>query len=360
MKLAQRKEVLTKLLGDKTFEQSGGDSSINIQTQSLNLGLSYSEVKQIALDVFQANFHKLSQIACEIAQERAEQITDSFLTTLSKRAPNAIHSVQEPGMQYAIYTAQREYARTGDKDLADLLVDILVDRAEQPSRNLMQIVLDESLSIATKLTIQQMDTLSIVFILKYTKNFTISNIPTLHLYIDQYLVPFINNLTKERSCFQHLEYCGCGSISLGEIMIENIFRTHYPGIFSRGFTEESTNQILNTPQLRNLLVIPCFQNNALFQICAIDKESIDHLGKRHNITPEIVQKLKNTFDEYTMQPSAIKSFLQSFHPAMVTLLDFWFNSHLKNMTLTSVGIAIAHANIRRKTNEHFDLSIWIK
>jgi hypothetical protein len=34
-------------------------------------------------------------------------------------------------------------------------------------------------------------------------------------------------------------------------------------------------------------------------------------------------------------------------------------SGMDHFTLTSVGMAIAHANLRRKTNASFDLGIWI-
>jgi hypothetical protein len=45
---------------------------------------------------------------------------------------------------------------------------------------------------------------------------------------------------------------------------------------------------------------------------------------------------------------------------MNILFDIWNNSEMKHMTLTSVGIAIAQANFRRKTGKTIDLSIWIK
>jgi len=45
---------------------------------------------------------------------------------------------------------------------------------------------------------------------------------------------------------------------------------------------------------------------------------------------------------------------------MKDLLDFWDNSSMKHLTLTSVGIAIATANLRRKTGISVDLDIWIK
>ena len=109
-------------------EQSGGDSSVNIQAAgNVQLGLTYEEVRQAALDVFDANFHKLSLAAADIARSRAEHLVEEYLNRLQADAPEALSEMADPDMQYVLYTAQREYARQGDEDLGDLLVQLLVD-----------------------------------------------------------------------------------------------------------------------------------------------------------------------------------------------------------------------------------------
>jgi hypothetical protein len=44
---------------------------------------------------------------------------------------------------------------------------------------------------------------------------------------------------------------------------------------------------------------------------------------------------------------------------MENVFDTWSDSQMKNFTLTSVGIAIGHANIKRLVGEFANLSIWI-
>lgn len=44
---------------------------------------------------------------------------------------------------------------------------------------------------------------------------------------------------------------------------------------------------------------------------------------------------------------------------MENLFDVWNGSFMVGLHLTSVGIAIAHANIKKITGEFTDLSIWI-
>ena len=155
------------MINDKVFKQEGGDNSTNLQGQTfiINNGISYEDAKGIALDVFKSNYLELSTKAADTAKQRAEELVEDFLQQVKERNPNAINTMEDPGMQYAIFSAQKEYARTGDKNMSDMLVDVLVDRAAFPERNLKQIVLDECLQIIPKLTTSQLDTLTIVFIL---------------------------------------------------------------------------------------------------------------------------------------------------------------------------------------------------
>lgn len=59
--------------------QKSGHSSVNIQGQEVSIGLGYSEVRQVFMDLFEVNFHKLRSEAAEIARERAESFVNSFI-----------------------------------------------------------------------------------------------------------------------------------------------------------------------------------------------------------------------------------------------------------------------------------------
>ena len=50
-------------------------------------GMSYSEVKDAALDVFEANFFRLAGIAKETAEQRAEEVTEKLLERLQREHP---------------------------------------------------------------------------------------------------------------------------------------------------------------------------------------------------------------------------------------------------------------------------------
>lgn len=352
------------MINDQVQKQESGDSSTNFQGQSIiiNQGISYADAKEIALDVYKANFLQLSQNAAETARARAEELTDDFLTKLKQENESAISSMNEPGMQAALYEAQKQYAKTGDKNLEGLLVDILVERANTNERNIHQIVLDEALGVASKLTTEQMDALTVNFIISKTKNHSLVSLESLQSYLNTHLLPFIDELNSESSCYQHLDYVGCGSLMHvgGMHPIEHLFRIGYPGLFSKGFDGERFNNEIGKISDHTALITRCLHDNDKLQINAIDQKVLDGLCEKLVIEDDRKKKITNLFNSTTMSDQEIKEYLLSVNPKLQKLFDLWQNSSISKFGLTTVGIAIAQANFRRKTGIKLDLSIWVK
>lgn len=351
------------MMNDKIQKQEAGDGSTNLQGQSIIIhqGISYSDAKEIALDVYKSNFIQLSQSAGELAQKRAEEITDNFLTKLKEDNKDAINSMQDPSMQSALYEIQKQYVKTGDKDLEELLVDILVERASVTERNLHQIVLDESLTIASKLTLEQMDALTLNFIISQTSNSTLLNLDKLIEYLKTHITPFIGSITDNSSCYKHLDYVGCISLMHMQSMkkIEEIFLLQYPGLFSKGFTKEKfENDIGNFNEFHNI-IISCLHDPDLFQISAINEEVINKICESNNITNENKTKIVNLFNSCKFSSSEVKKYILDKIPEIEKLFKLWDESGLSKFNFTTVGIAIAQANFRRKSGIKLDLSMWV-
>lgn len=347
------------MIKDHNQKQEGAEKSTNLQAQSIvvNQGLSYRDAKEIAEDVFKNNFLELSQVALGKAENRANELINDFLTKMEKEKPESINSVESPSMQYALFSAQKEYAKTGDKELSDILVDLLVERADKEERSLIQIVLDESIEVSSKLTQPQFDVLSIVFLLKYTINHNLGNLEMFKDYITKYLIPLCNNLTQENSCYQHLEYSKCASILVGP-KIEDVFLDNYKGLFQKGNSMEELEQKLGEYAKNNDLFIPCLRDRNLFQIKAYNDEKLNELLEKKDIPLGEKNILKTIFSN-VMSKDEILDYLKSIHPKMTELIKVW-NERMHTVNITSVGVALARANIKRKTNIDLDLSIWIK
>jgi hypothetical protein len=336
-----------------TAIQAGGNVNIT------KTGLSFTEVKDVALEVFRANFYQLAGVAKEVAKTRAEEITEVFLSKLQKEYPIGLDKSNDPDFQYALFTAQKEYARNGDKELGDLLVDLLVDRSKQEQRDILQIVLNESLNTAPKLTESQLAALSIVFYLKYTQPIGNSEEHSISDIFDKIIIPFSKKVVKNVACYQHLEFTGCGAIGIGERNLEPLLSNSRHGQFLKGFDEKEVNIRGISIGLDPRFFIPCLNDSSRMQIRAINKRSLEKDFEEYAIVPEDRAKIRSLFEVGKMSESEIKAKCIEIRPKMSELFEIWSNSAIKHFTLTSVGIAIGHANIKRLIGEFSDLSIWI-
>lgn len=338
-------------------DQRSGDNSVNIQGETVTVtqGLSYAEARQAALDVFEANFYRLAGLAKDTARKRAEELVDNFLAEAQK-AGAPIDEAQNPDMQYAVFAAQKAFARSGDGDLGDLLVALLIDRAKQANRDLKQIVLNESLEVAPKLTVEQMDALSVIWLIKYTRRLGLTDLNGLEAYLRTSILPFVSHLTIRPSCYQHIEFSGCGSISLGSATVEHCLLNSYPGLLSKGVTpEEAKSSFRKVTEVAPSLIVPCLHDPARVQAGVLNEADVDTVGA----TVEAREDLKRLLLQARMSEGEVRKFVLERIPDLERLFKTWDESFMKNTTLTSVGIAIAAANARRRVGLKHDLGIWI-
>ncbi|WP_209403713.1 LPO_1073/Vpar_1526 family protein [Pseudozobellia sp. WGM2] len=341
------------MLGSNKKNQVGANDSTNLQGESIiiNNGISYSDAKAIALDVFKSNFLELSNKATITAKKRAEEIVDDFLINLQKISPNSLSSLENPGFQYSLYNVQKEYAKTGEKELSHILVDILVERAQNNHRSLMQIVLDESISIVSKLTIEQMNVLSLIFLLRYFEKDDVLTHKKLKDFIKHYLTPFISTFQRQESLLFHLEFSGCIVYQQVE-NIQHLFRANYTKLFTKGFSYSDFRKSLGEDKFEyyksEKIIVNSSLNDSKYNFHARNENHLrDILVSLH--CERDFAKSKTLFLRGSINDKELIQILESFDKGkMSELILFWNTSSMKKMTLTSVGLAVAKANIRRK------------
>lgn len=340
--------------------QKSGDASVNIQAQGdVTVGLTHSETRQVAMDVFEASFIRLRDEAAELVWERAEFLLKSFLEEAAREGLTKIPEGRNPDFQYALYSAQRDYARSGDEDLGELLVQLLVDRAKIQDRDLAQIILNESLGVAPKLTSGQLDWLSLIFLMKYTSFSGVNNLANLYGAFDTWIRPFVAGASRKESAYQHLEYVGAATHNAVKIEAPVLLTRSYPGLFRIGLTELDLEEVGLSREARSALIVSSHRNPALHQVNAATPGEIDRLCQEHGLDADDAERLKNLQGRRPVPPAELRAELIAALPWMAQLFDLWDSTPIPNLTLTSVGIAIAHANIKKRTGRDFDLSIWI-
>lgn len=338
-----------------TAIQAGGNVSLNVTYN----GLTRAEAKEIFNELFELNYYKLTGAAQAVAKRRGEEINEKFIEKLQNENPAGLQQYADPDFQDALFTVQKEYAKAGDKDLGDILVDLLVDRSKQANRNILQIVLNESLHTVPKLTHDQLTVLSLVFLLRYVKSNS-GNHQLLHDFLSKYIQSLANNIVVSKSCFQHLVFTGCGAISMGQITLEDVFQRTYTGLFKKGCDSTRIDEItISLKDKIDYFFIQCLNDPAKYQVNALDMEILESKFAVHQVSTENQQKIVALFNEGTMSSVEIKAKIVEFSPFMKPIFDAWSASEMKNFELSSVGMAIGHANIKRLAGEFANLSIWI-
>ncbi|MGD6964443.1 LPO_1073/Vpar_1526 family protein [Fictibacillus phosphorivorans] len=191
---------------------NGGDHSTNIQGNEVIInqqnGISLSDIRHIAMDVFKSNFYDLGITATEIASKRAEEIINEYLKSLQNMSPMYVQNTQDPDIRYSLFEIQKSYARQGEKNKAELLVDLLVERTKILKNSFETIVINEALETVPKLTFEHLNILSLIFIVKHIY---LEDNPPFQVYYDKFYDKFLDfvDIPQGLMFYEHLKYCWC-------------------------------------------------------------------------------------------------------------------------------------------------------
>lgn len=339
--------------------QESGDNSVNIQAGNLNIsGLGYQEAREIALDVFKSNFIKLSREAAQIAEDRITYLVDEYLNKLVNEHEKLIYTAKDPDMQYDLFQAQSQYARSGKIYVVDLLTDILVEKAKaKHEESLLKIVLSEAIITIGKLTETQLNVLSSIFLLRYLIHDKPSSLNSLLQLIKKYLVPLFESFPVKHTSALHLQYTGCVHHDMGDDTIENILRSKYEGFFRGNLSSSEYAEVLEKIPKSAAVFHKTSEDPDQYELKMADQHDFFELCKKEGISAEQSKEL------YEITPLAkldeIKNYLINHSPEFVELLEKWDQSYVGSLKLTSTGIAIAQSNLKRQFDLSYDFREWL-
>jgi hypothetical protein len=115
--------------------------------------------------------------------------------------------------------------------------------------------------------------------------------------------------------------------------------------------------------MRNALdpyIRECLNDKKKFQFNALDKAILLDRSKECGLPEERIINAWNIFENTIWSEAEFIAELKPNVPKIDELFRLWKGTPLQNLELTSVGMAIGHANAVRVTGFDADLSIWIK
>ena len=103
----------------------------------------------------------------------------------------------------------------------------------------------------------------------------------------------------------------------------------------------------------------CHYDSRMLQIDALNESYLRVKALQLRIDEQEINKLVNLRNTVLIKDNEIRAMLIKLRPYMSKIFDVWMNSLMSHLHLTSVGIAIGHANVKRQLGKFTDLSIWV-
>lgn len=151
----------------KIEQKTGKNSSgINVGVQNVYNGISLEQAVEITNKLFIDNFPKLQEEAMIVANKRMDELEAKLFKKLSEN-PNINYSVfADPDMQYVLFEAEKTYARVGNRESLDGLCSLIETRIENNEDDYLKLIIDSAIQITPKLSSEQINYLTIMFLLK--------------------------------------------------------------------------------------------------------------------------------------------------------------------------------------------------
>ncbi len=342
--------------------QSAGDNALQLQVgRDFVQGVTVDQAREIALDVYRKNALDLSGTATDLAVARSEKLVDSFLKGLVERAPAGLRSAADPDMQWVLYAAQIDYARSGDADLETVLVDLLIDRASHTERDLQTIVLNEALSAVPKLTKAQCHAIAVHAVFQLSQR--LERPPSLDAFYEDHvrgdILPLADELPLMPDSYRHIEYVGAGSVGPTGPPFVAAFAAAHEGWFTHGFSESDIPDVLKQPHvMQEGFIIPSLRDPTRLQLGTMRTADVEGLCAQAG-WDDLLEPMLQLYATGAMALGEIEGELWSRVPELIALKKIWEESALNRLTLTTVGTAIGHATWRSTTGRDVPLSFLI-
>ncbi|MFG3168370.1 LPO_1073/Vpar_1526 family protein [Streptomyces sp. NPDC048200] len=333
----------------KTQKQRAGDESLNLQAgrDLVVAGLSYEDTKAVAKDVameiFKENATRLVREAHDIAYGRAEEFAEIFFDELIRNHPDALQKMRDPGVQSSIFEAQSSYATTGDAELGDLLVGLLVDRIEKEERDLAHLALNSAIGVAKELRSAHFSLLALNFFVKGVV-VPVDSIEKLARAMDDALYRLQDALYVIGD--QDLDYLvgkGCLIAANGQFGIAKYLRMNLPGLFTRGFN------VQEWPAGRPLLDVPFVMQDPgdpkYRRIDAVTKMDLDVLLESYD-RQDLRGVAEEALQQNVIRDHEIEVRLSLEAPRLKRLFSRWRDLSLDHYVNTATGVAIGHCYLK--------------
>lgn len=336
------------------MEQKVAKDAVAIQSgRDTNLGLTAEQV----MNAIAQAIPMFGSIAKEVVDARHHDFKEEIFKKIADHEAR-IEAFADPAFISSLHVAQTSYAKTDDATVGDTLIDLVARRSNENKRGRHSLTLDQCISIAGELTIEEFAELSLVFLFRHTTRHGIADKRDLSAFLNSIIDPFINDISPEESAYGYLEAHRCATVSMGEAGWHRLLLGSYSSLLTKGFEKSIVdNQLKDVP---SYLISPCLNDSSRFQLEGQNAKAFTDAAESASVSQSIIANALQISEAAFMNETEVLAFLAPHVPNFAKFAKLWSDTPLKNLQLTSAGKAIGYSNAVRKAGFSADLGIWLK
>jgi len=144
-----------------------------------------------------------------------------------------------------------------------------------------------------------------------------------------------------------------------EISVEGILLKDYPALFVAGLSRDEIEEMGFSGGVDSRIFIPCLNDASKYQVGVMRYADIEPDLSRQGIPLDVIDRVKSIYQRNLMTEEEVRAKVLRIRPATEVLFQKWSNSAMKSLSLTSVGSAIGHANVKRLVGSFGGLENWV-
>lgn len=288
-------------VNQSTIVQAKGDINFN--------GITAETAMEICKYVVKAELAIYTQDARVEAEKRLYDISEKTIGRITSLKEDLLHRFKEPAIQMALNETFKNYITSGDEDLGENLIDLLIERLNTQERTTEQSIIDEARNIIPKLSSNTVSLLAIMVFSKLIFPYNRKQYDDLILK----LAPLAERLKDINSLdIAHLKQVGCGyGISAFHVTesLEKLLLSDYDLFFRSNISLDELNavfqkylQLINVYPLTNLsYIMSMFVGEQNFSFNIPSTKSVTealHQANKDQLIP-LFEDLKNKATPFT-------------------------------------------------------------
>lgn len=345
------KDFRTEEISDETLETA------------LNTNTSQSDMDKM-IQLGMANFVRNFGLIKESTKMNVEHITAFAISYLGiKDLAEWEQLLDNIVVQEALEYVQKSYAAKPEPWMEAIAVETFADVVMQPKSSTPYLIAFEALHILPHLSLPHFQAMAIILLIQYSRNSNNYSLDNFRHYVSKYIEPFMEELPREDSFFQQLDYLKCLAMNREKLSFSKLMSNSYPFMFMyRGFTEEEAQGVIGNEEVTKSILVDSV-NSPMKKLAIVDETMAPPLFRKMGINDKWVQQhllsLAKSKPTGFVEPESYE-ILGRISPVLLTLAQQYDRTVFATSGLTLLGLYLARSHVKATIGENFDLSRWLR